>query len=80
MGGNFPTYFLVQSKGIIYRQNSSQEERASDWANNHFHLVTIILTTGSSELFNERDATVDIQLLQVNLKFLYAKSLPYSLR
>ena len=30
MGGNIPTYFLVQSKGIISRQTTSQEERASN--------------------------------------------------
>ena len=34
MGGNIPTYFLVQSKDNIYRQTSSQEERAYNWVNN----------------------------------------------
>ena len=72
MGGNIPTYFLVQSKVIISRQTSSREERASNWVNKHLHLFKIILATGSSELFNEIDSTVDIQLLQVNLQFLFA--------
>ena len=34
MGGNIPTYILVQSKDNIYRQTSSREERASNWVNN----------------------------------------------
>ena len=34
MGGNIPTYFLVQSKDNISRQTSSLEERASNWVNN----------------------------------------------
>ena len=34
MGGNIPTYFLVQSKGIISRQTSIREERSSNWVNN----------------------------------------------
>ena len=72
MGGNIPTYFLVQSKGIISRQTSSREERASDRVNKPLHLVIILLATGSSESFNEIDTTVDIQLLQVNLQFLFA--------
>ena len=63
MGGNFPTHFLVQSKGIISRKTSSREERASNWVNKILHLVTIILATGSSELFNEMDTTFDIQIL-----------------
>ena len=36
MGGNIPRYFLVQSKGIISRQNSSREERASNWVNSPY--------------------------------------------
>ena len=36
MGGNIPTYFLVQSKDNISRQTSSQEELASNWVNNPF--------------------------------------------
>ena len=68
MGGNIPTYFLVQSKDNISRQNSIREERASNWVEILFHLVTIILAIGSSELPNERNATVDLQLLQVYLQ------------
>ena len=67
MGGNIPTYFLVQSKDIISCQTSSREERAYNRVNKPLHLVTIILATGSSELFNKIDTTVNIQLLQVNL-------------
>ena len=66
MGGNIPTYFLVQSKGIISCQTSSREEHASNWVKKPLHLVTTLLATGSSEKFNEIDTTVDIQLLQVN--------------
>ena len=80
MGENIPTFILVQSKGIISRQTCIQEERASKWVYNPFHLVTSLLETGSSELFNKRDATVDIQILQGHLQFTFAKSLPYSLR
>ena len=36
MGGNIPTYLLVKYKGIISRQNYSQEERASNWVSNPF--------------------------------------------
>ena len=34
MGGNIPTYFLVQSRDNISRQTSIQEEHASKWVNN----------------------------------------------
>ena len=33
-GENIPTYLLVESKDNIFRQSSSQEERASNWVNN----------------------------------------------
>ena len=72
MGGNIPTYLLVQSKGIISLQTSSREYRASNWVNKPLHLVTILLATDSSESFNEIDTTVNIQLLQVHLNFIYA--------
>ena len=36
MGGNIPTYFLIQPEGIISRQTFSQEERASNWVNNPY--------------------------------------------
>ena len=72
MGGNIPTYFLVESKGIISHQTSSQVEHASNWVNKPLHLVTILMATGSSESLIEIDSTVDIQLLQVNLQFLFA--------
>ena len=42
-------------------------------------LVEKSLTTGSSESPNERNATVDLQLLQVYFKFLFVKTLTYSL-
>ena len=79
MGGNIPLYFLVKSKGIISRQTSSREERASNCVNNPFHLVTILLATGSLELPNKRDATFDIQLLQVHSQIVFVKTLPYLL-
>ena len=77
MGGNIPTYFRVQPKGIISRQTSSREERACNWVNKPFHLFTIILATGSSESFIGIDTTVDIQPLQVNLQFLFPQSHPH---
>ena len=79
MGGNIPSYFLVQSKGIIFCQTSSQEERGFNWENKPLHPVTIILATVSSETFNEIDTTVNIQLLQVNLQFLFPQSHPHYL-
>ena len=79
MGGNIPTYFLVYSKGIISRQISSREECASNWLKKPLHLVTILLATGSSELFNKIDTTVYIQILQVHLQFIFPQSHPHYL-
>ena len=72
MGGNIPTYFLVQPKGIISCKTSSREDSASNRVNKPLHLVKILLATGSSESFSKIDTKVDIQLLQVNLQFPFA--------
>ena len=69
--GNIPTCFTVQSKGIIYRQTTSREERFSNRLNQPLHLVTILLVPGSSELFNEIETTGYIQIQQVSLHFLF---------
>ena len=78
-GGNIPTSFPVQSKGMISRQTTSREERFYNWLNQPLHLVTIILAPGSSELFIEIETTGYIQLQQVSLQFLFPLNHPHYL-